>query len=179
MEIVDISTLNESQRRQAAQMLTDELPMGWPTLVEAIDEVNELLNNEPDFLLLAAVDNGEMLGWCGMQPHYDGKVFELHPLVVRHDWQRKGIGTALLNAIEKAARGKGGLTFWVGADDENGETSFANTDLYDDLPKHIREFEPGTHQSAFYLKRGFRIVGAMPDANGKGKPDIFLAKSLA
>jgi len=98
---------------------------------------------------------------------------------VRHDRQGKGVGTALLNAIEAAARERGGLTFWAGADDENGETSFANANLYDDLPKRIREFEPGTHQSAFYLKHGFKIVGVMPDANGKGKPDIFLAKSLS
>jgi len=179
MEIVNMNTLNESQRKQAAQMLSDELPMGWPTLAEAIDEVNELLGDDPDFVLLAAMDNGEVLGWCGMQPNYDGKVFELHPLVVRRDRQGKGIGTALLNAIEAAAREKGGLTFWAGADDESGETSFANADLYDDLPKRIREFEPGTHQSAFYLKHGFKIVGVIPDANGKGKPDIFLAKSLS
>ena len=179
MEIVNMNTLNESRRKQAAQMLSDELPMGWPTLAEAIDEVNELLEHDPDFVLLAAMDNGEVLGWCGMQPDYDGKVFELHPLVVRHDRQGKGIGTTLLNAIEEAARERGGLTFWAGADDENGETSFANANLYDDLPKRMREFEPGTHQSAFYLKHGFRIVGVMPDANGKGKPDIFLAKSLS
>jgi aminoglycoside 6'-N-acetyltransferase I len=86
----------------------------------------------------------------------------------------------LVDALSEAARKQGGLTLWLGADDEkpDGETSLANADLYDDLPKRIREFNPGTHQAAFYMKIGFKIIGVMPDANGTGKPDIFLAKRL-
>jgi len=177
-----MNTLDESQLAQAARMLTDELPLGWSTLADAMEEVDMLLNDEdePDALFLAAVENGDVIGWCGMLPEYDGKVFELHPLVVRHDQQGKGIGRKLITAIEEAAKAKGGLTLYLGADDEapNGETSFANVDLYDDLPKRIKEFEPGMHQTAFYIKLGFKVVGVVPDANGKGKPDIMLAKSL-
>ena len=180
MKIVNMQTLNQMQRTQAAQILSDELPLGWPTLAAAEAEVNERWRDEPDTLFLAAVDNGEVVGWCGILPHYDGKVFELHPLVVRHDQQRKGIGSALVSEIENAARERGGLTLWAGADDEKpgGETSFANVDLLDNLPKRIQEFNPGTHQAAFYMKLGFKIVGVMPDANGVGKPDIYLAKHL-
>ena len=54
----------------------------------------------------------------------------------------------------------------------------ANVDLYDDLPRRLREFDPGTHQTAFYLKHGFIVVGVMPDEYGIGKPDIFMAKRL-
>jgi len=180
MEIVNVQTLDKMQQIQAAQMLTDELPLGWPTLADAKAEINERWSNEPDALFLAAVDDGTVIGWCGILPHYDDKVFEIHPMVVRHDRQRKGIGTALINEIENAARVRGGLIIWAGADDDkpDGETSFANVDLFDDLPKRIREFSPGTHQSAFYLKQGYKIIGVMPDANGPGKPDIFLAKRL-
>jgi len=182
MKIVNMNTLSESQLIQAAQMLTDELPLGWSTLADATEEVNTLLNDEdePDSLFLAAVEDGDVVGWCGILPEYSGKVFELHPLVVRHDQQGKGVGRKLLVAIEEAAKAKGGLTMYIGADDElpGGETSFANVDLFDDLPKRIREFEPGTHQTAFYIKLGYKIVGVVPDANGKGKPDIMLAKPL-
>lgn len=30
----------------------------------------------------------------------------------------------------------------------------------------------------FYEKLGFMIVGVMPDANGIGKPDIYMAKRV-
>ena len=180
MEIVNMQTLSHTQLTQAAQMLSDELPLGWPTLADAEAEVNERWSDEPDALFLAAVDDGEVVGWCGILPQYDGKVFELHPLVVRHDRQRKGIGVALVNEIANTARERGGLTLWAGADDEKpgGETSFANADLFDNLPKRIQEFDPGSHQAAFYMKLGFKIIGVMPDANGIGKPDIYLAKRL-
>ena len=182
MKLIDMTTLDETQRAQAAQMLTDELPLGWATFSDALDEVNSLLDDEdePDSLFLAAVENDQVLGWCGILPEYDGRAYEVHPLVVRGDHQGKGIGKQLMAAVEQAAREKGGLTLYLGADDEapGGETSFANVDLYDDLPQRIRDFEPGTHQSAFYLKLGFTVVGVMPDANGVGKPDIMMAKSL-
>ena len=193
MNIVNMHTLDEAQRLQAAQMLVDEMPLGWPTLAEAVDEVDKRLakhrgqhitddawygHQESHFV--AALDGDEVIGWCGILPSYSGNAFELHPLVVRHDWQRKGVGTLLVNTLAQEAKNRGGLMLWAGADDDSpeGETSLANVDLYDDLPRHIRDFDPGTHQTAFYLKMGFKVVGVMPDANGPGKPDIFLAKRL-
>ena len=185
MEIVNMQTLNESQRTQAAQMLTDELPLGWETLADALEEIADCVDNierdgDGESLFLAAVKNDEVLGWVGMLPSYSGRVYELHPLVVKRDQQGKGIGTALVRALEKAAKERGGLTLQLGADDESpgGETSLANVDLYDDLPRRLQEFEPGTHQAKFYMKLGFKIIGVMPDANGIGKPDIFMAKRL-
>ena len=180
-----MQSLTREQRVQAAQMLTDELPIGWNTLENALEEVNDRLDNverdgSGESLFFAAIENGEVLGWSGMLPSYNGNVYELHPLVVRNDKQRQGLGAALLQAIETAARERGGMTLHLGADDEkpNGETSLANVDLYDNLFDKLQNFNPGTHQTAFYLKQGFKIIGVMPDANGKGKPDIFLAKRL-
>lgn len=85
-----------------------------------------------------------------------------------------------MTALEEEARRQGGLTIWLGADDEvgSGETSLANTDLYDNLPGKIQAFMAGTQQANFYLKIGYKIIGVMPDANGRGKPDIFLGKRL-
>ena len=185
MKIVNMQTLNEAQRIQAAQMLTDELPLGWATLAEAMEEIVERVDTierdgNGESLYLAAMDGDDVLGWTGMLPGYNGKVYELHPLVVRRDKQGLGTGKMLVQALEQAAKERGGITMQLGADDERpgGETSLANVDLYDNLPKHLQEFEPGTHQTAFYIKLGYKIVGVMPDANGIGRPDIYLAKRL-
>jgi len=42
---------------------------------------------------------------------------------------------------------------------------------------HIRNL--GRHPYEFYQKLGYVIVGVIPDANGLGKPDILMAKSVA
>lgn len=179
MEIVDMTTLDANQLEQAAGLLCDSLPQGWPTVGDARKELRERL--VPENTLLAAVEGGAVLGLCGMlAPSYDGRVFELHPLAVRQDMRGRGIGRALVAAIEDAAREQGGLTLWLGADDERegGETSLAGVDLYDDLPGRLAAFAPGRHQTAFYLKLGFSVIGVMPDASGPGKPDIYMAKRL-
>ena len=116
-----------------------------------------------------------------MKPKRMEKIkFELHPLAVRSDRRNQGIGGAIVTALEDEARMQGGLTMHIGADDErdDGETSFANVDLYDDLPRKITNFNPRMHQSGFYLKLGYKIIGVMPDANGIGKPDIYFGKRL-
>lgn len=174
-----MTKLNESQIIQAAQILTDSLPNGWPTLQNALDEIEERL--VPENTLLAAMEDDIVIGWGGiLAPAYDGNVFELHPLAVRSDKRNNGVGRAIVTALEDEARKQGGSTIHLGVDDEeeNGETSLANVDLYDDLPGKISSFNPGTHQSGFYLKLGYKIIGVMPDANGIGKPDIYFGKRL-
>lgn len=178
MEIVSMACMDKKKLDEAAQILTDSLPLGWASLSEALDEIHKLISQGNT--LIAAVENGEVIGWGGIISQYDGNVFELHPLAVRADMRKKGAGTAIVHALEKLARRRGGITMLLGADDEaaGGETSFANADLYDDLPKRINEFNPGTHQTAFYMKLGYKVIGVIPDANGVGKPDIMLAKCL-
>lgn len=110
---------------------------------------------------------------------YSGNVCEIHPLVVAAQHQRQGIGRALVADLEPLVRAKGALTLWAGSDDEQGETSLSGVDLYADLPAALRSARNRKHHPCdFYLRVGFRIVGVMPDANGPGKPDIFLAKRV-
>ncbi len=71
------------------------------------------------------------------------------------------------------------MTLWLGTDDESGMTSVSDTDLYPDpLQKLINIKNIKKHPYEFYIKCGFSIVGVMPDANGIGKPDIYLAKKI-
>lgn len=178
MQIENMTGLDNIHIMQAAQILTDSLPKGWPALQHALDEIRELLI--PENTLFAAIENNVVVGWGGIIPEYDGKVFELHPLAVRHDKRSQGIGSMIVSALENEARKQGGLTIQLGTDDETGggETSLANVDLYENLAEKIKNFNAGTHQSGFYLKLGYKIIGVMPDANGIGKPDIFFGKRL-
>jgi aminoglycoside 6'-N-acetyltransferase I len=112
-------------------------------------------------------------------PQYGGRVWELHPLVVSSAARRRGIGRALVADLEALARERGGITLWVGSDDEAGLTSLSGVDLYDHLPQRLATIRNlGGHPYEFYQRLGFVIVGVMPDANGFGKPDILLAKRI-
>ena len=186
MDIVDMRTLSEAQIAQAAQMLADDIPGEWEHWSDVVN-IDEILSEEAEVSLfsgLAAVEENEVIGWTGIamtEDVYDGNVFELYPLVVRPDKRQKGIGKMLLAAIEEAARSKGGLTIYMGvnADRACDKTSLSDVDLYDDLPKHLSEFDPGEHRlAAFYIKHGYKVIGVIPDANGLGKPDIMLGKRL-
>ena len=82
--------------------------------------------------------------------------------------------------FEDIVRKRGGLTIWVGADDEDNMTTLAGIDLYPNLLEHLAKIRNlRRHPYEFYQKLGFVISGVIPDANGRGKPDIFLAKRVA
>ena len=103
----------------------------------------------------------------------------LHPLVVRSDYQSKGIGRALVSDLEGQVRQGGGITLRVGTDDEDNMTSLGGMDLYPNVLEHLSNIKNlKANPYEFYQKMGFTIVGVMPDANGFGKPDIIMAKSL-
>ena len=179
MNIVDLSVQSERTREQAAGLLVHHFdgPLGWPDLDLAREEVERVLR---EGFACAALDSQELLGWVGGLPEYDRRVWELHPMVVHSHFRRKGIGRSLVAAFEREARERGGLTATLGADDNTGMTSLSGVDLYSDLVRHLAETRDlgRGHPFGFYLKLGFVITGIMPDANGPGKPDIFMSKPL-
>jgi len=74
---------------------------------------------------------------------------------------------------------RGGSTIYLGTDDENGRTSLGGVDLYPDPLMAAAQIQNlRRHPFEFYRKLGFAIVGVLPDANGFGKPDIFMAKRV-
>jgi aminoglycoside 6'-N-acetyltransferase I len=150
----------------------------WPDLDAAREEV--LVSLAPDRISRIFVDDaGVVLGWIGGMPTYGGRVWEIHPLVVSGSHRRQGVGRALVEDLERLAARRGALTLWAGADDEHHETTLSGTDLYPDIPGAIRSIgNLHHHPYEFYLRVGFRIAGLLPDANGVGKPDIFLAKKV-
>jgi aminoglycoside 6'-N-acetyltransferase I len=68
----------------------------------------------------------------------------------------------------------------LGTDDVTGQTTLANVNLLPNVWEHIARIRNlRRHPYEFYQKLGYAIIGAVPDANGPGKPDILMAKSLA
>jgi aminoglycoside 6'-N-acetyltransferase I len=182
MNILTLSSRDRDFIQQAAQLLVDAFaehwPDAWPTLEDGLKELSEML--EPERICRAAVDeNGNLLGIIGGISGYDGHVWELHPLAVQPSLQGQGIGRALVEDFEQQVRSKGALTITLGSDDQDGMTSLADTDLYQDLWEKIRDIRNFKHHPyQFYQKLGYVINGVVPDANGVGKPDILMAKSL-
>jgi aminoglycoside 6'-N-acetyltransferase I len=169
-------------REQAAALLVagfrEHWPEAWPTIEDAREEVEECLDAE--MICRAAVTpDGLLLGWVGGRPEYDGNIWELHPMVVRADQHRRGIGRALVTDLEVQVRGRGGLTIMLGTDDVDNSTSLGGADLYTDLWGQVAAIRNlKGHPYSFYQRCGYTIIGVMPDANGRGKPDIFMAKAI-
>jgi aminoglycoside 6'-N-acetyltransferase I len=128
---------------------------------------------------VALDDAARVAGWIGGQATYRGHVWELHPLVVRRDCRGQGLGRSLVSDFEEQVRLRRGSTIYLGADDEDNRTSLGGVDLYPDpLAAAAQIQNVGRHPFEFYRKVGFVIVGVLPDANGFGKPDIFMAKRV-
>lgn len=181
--IVDLSAGDTQAIQQAAELLVigfaQMAPDAWPDMDEALEEVHEAL--DPGRICrIALSETGQVIGWVGgLAGGYGNHVWELHPLVVHPDHQGRGIGQALVRDLEAQVRQRGALTLMLGTDDETNMTSLSDVDLYDNLWDKIREIRNlKNHPYSFYEKMGFTIIGVMPDANGPGKPDIYMAKRL-
>jgi len=180
MDIIDIPA-DPALRQQMAELLVlgfREHWEAWATPEEALAEFDEILAK--GFIRVALDDGGQrVLGFIGGLPDYDGHVWELHPLVVQPDRQKQGIGRALVADFEQQVRQRGGLTITLGSDDEDNMTTLAGADLYHNLwdsIAHIRNLKG--HPYEFYQKLGYSITGVVPDANGRGKPDIIMSKRV-
>jgi aminoglycoside 6'-N-acetyltransferase I len=182
MRVIDLRPDDEEAVRQVAALLVEGFkehwPRAWPGRDAAWKEVQESFG--ANRISRVAVDEvGMVLGWVSGIEQYDGKVWELHPLVVHPEHRRKGIGRALVADLEERVRERGGLTLWIGTDDEDGMTTLSGVDLYPDVLAHLANIRNlRGHPYEFYQKLGFVLVGVMPDANGPGKPDIYMAKRV-
>src|SRR6266699_6462661 len=182
MRIVDLDPTDEPAIQQVAAMLVESFavnwPYAWPDLESALEEVRESFA-AGRISRVALDEDGMVLGWIGGISHYRGHVWELHPLVVRVNQQGKGIGRALVADLEERVKERGGLTITLGTDDESDQTSLSGINLYPHVWEHLSNIKNlKRHPYEFYQKQGYVIVGLMPDANGPGKPDILMAKSV-
>lgn len=176
MDIRDFERDNEQFKAEAAELFAESFPCSY--LDSAAEEVEDCLAEGK--IALMAVEDGHLVGLVGAVAHYGVTGWELHPLAVKQAYQQRGIGTQLVQALEREVVSRGGITIYLGTDDEFDQTSLSNTDLYQDTYskiEHIRNLR--RHPFEFYQKMGYKIVGIIPDANGIGKPDIIMAKRIS
>lgn len=183
VEIIDLDRDRQDIIQQVATLLFEgfqtHYPDAWPNLAAALQEVEASFDSDR-ISRIAINKQGKVLGWIGGIKQYNGNVWELHPLIVHPDYQQQGIGKALVTDLEHQISQRGGITLWVGTDDEDNRTTLSGINLYPDVSTHIANIKNlGNHPYEFYQKCGFVIVGVMPDANGFGKPDIYMAKRIA
>lgn len=175
METILLSKETADYNKQAADLLKQAFPHAYSDCSE--EEISKCI--EEDRVAVAAIEGGVLLGFVGAIPQYGVTAWELHPLVVDEKYRSQGIGTKLCLALEEILKEKGCLTIYLGSDDENDSTTLSNTNLFQDTFEkimHIKNIK--YHPYEFYKKVGYQIIGVIPDANGIGKPDIWLAKSL-
>jgi aminoglycoside 6'-N-acetyltransferase I len=181
MRIITVSISDTEMVEQMAHLLTTGFgavaPDAWRTLEEARDAVRTVV--DAGFARAALDDGGYVIGWVGGLPQYHGNVWELHPLVVGAAAQGRGVGRTLVLDLEEQVRARGGLTVLLGSDDQTNLTTLSDVDLYHNLPAKLAGAEGSRpHALEFYRKLGYTIIGVVPDANGRGKPDIILGKRV-
>ena len=114
----------------------------WKDFESAKQEVLECI--EKPNICLGICEKNKLLGWIGLRPMYE-KTWELHPLAVRPEIQRKGIGKFLIEELEKRAKKDGIIGIALGTDDETERTSLSKIDIdenniFNEI-KNIREFK--------------------------------------
>lgn len=176
MEVKELIKGNKIRMEQGVELLKEAFPESYKECAD--EEIKKMLAVER--VLIVALDNDRLIGFVGAIPQYGTTAWELHPLVVEKEHRLNGIGTRLCYELERVLKEKGCLTIYLGSDDENESTTLSNTNLFEgtfDKIDNIKNIK--NHPFEFYQKIGYKIVGVIPDANGLGKPDIWMAKSLA
>jgi len=172
---------SETTKTQAAEILyktfTGINKDAWPDMESALIEVDECIEKQ-NICIGIKIEN-ELIGWIGLREMYP-VTWELHPLVVKKEFQGKGYGRILVSEIEKIALSKGIIGIFAGSDDETFSTSLSEKEITAEniFSEIINIKNYKNHPYEFYKKCGYTIVGLIPNANGDRKPDIFLWKDI-
>ena len=149
-------------------------PRWLPDRTAAENELRDAMN--AGGIAKVAFIDGQPAGWTACRPLYSA-VWELHPLLVAVDHHGKGVGAALVQAVEQHVRSRNGGVIVLSTSDEIGATSLFGVDLYNEPLRALSgmTYQPG-HAVGFWLRMGYTLVGVTPDAEGPGMPSIHFSK---
>ena len=105
--IIDLLPENTALIEQLAPLVYKAFQAHSPTWLPTITAVKaEILESlDPHKISRVLVDeSGHPLGWIGVIPHNEGRVWEIHPLMVAQEVQGRGYGRMLVADVEKLAK---------------------------------------------------------------------------
>jgi aminoglycoside 6'-N-acetyltransferase I len=181
VRLLDMRSASRAQTQAAAQLLIDALahaPSAWKDERSAAAEVVSFLHDDERHAIIALIDD-DVVGWIGAirQSEY---AWEMHPLVVAPQHQRRGIGRQLVAALEAKARQEDVVTIWLGTDDDFGGTNLFGRNLYPNVLGALQQLRSTAgHPFAFYEKLGYTVTGVFPDVDGPGRHDILMARRIS
>lgn len=179
MKTIDIKTASEAQKEQAARVMMEafrHMPTARMDYEHARRDIDHLL--EKGRLGYLALEDGEAWGVIGAVKN-SAELWELDPLAVHPERQRRGIGAMLVRTLEEEAKKQGVVTMWLGTDDDFGGTNLYGVDLYPNVLEHLMNLKPATgHPYLFYQKMGYTVAGVVPDGSGPGMHDIIMTKRI-
>jgi aminoglycoside 6'-N-acetyltransferase I len=179
--LVTLDALDAAAQEQLARITlpsaAEHAPAWLPDLDAAREQVRGAL--APGKIARVLIDAaGAPLGWIAADHDWDS-VWELHPLIIAIDHQRRGHGRRLVREIERLAAARGARTMMLGTSDTTGATSVSGVDLYDDTFGRLANLVAHRpHPVEFWRRVGYQVVGIIPDAEGIGAPSITLARRL-
>ncbi|HXE57799.1 MAG TPA: GNAT family N-acetyltransferase [Gemmatimonadales bacterium] len=122
----------------------------------ALEVFDAAVAPNPDYLTLGAELDGRLVGWIcwGPTPCTEG-TYDLYWMAVDPAAQRAGIGTALLEAMERSLEGRARLIVV----ETGGRDAYRPT-------------------RAFYQRRGYRVAAVIPDFYAPGDDQVIYVKRL-
>ncbi|WP_081737784.1 GNAT family N-acetyltransferase [Arthrobacter sp. H41] len=79
-------------------------PQGWIT--RQVADLSRVLDDEPGSVQVA-LEDGQVIGWEAVRLHLQDRMGEVYVLAVDPDYQRRGVGTALMNHAFENIRAAG------------------------------------------------------------------------
>jgi len=175
VRVTPFTLADEVYFQEAAGLLETNFPEAYDG--EGLLELEKCLSKNR--VAFKAMKGNEFFGFVSSLEAYGPYGWELHPLVVKKEARNRGIGRALVEALEETLQERGVLTLFLGTDDERYQTSLSQGDLFENLYEKMATIKNfGGHPFGFYEKLGYQLVGVLPDVNGVHKPDLLMAKSL-
>ena len=150
MDALTIGEATADEREWGARVMAASEP--WTTLGRGL-EVCRAACLDPDYVTLVARRDGEPRGFARIHPRGVAGSPYLASIAVSADARGRGVGSALLDAFEARYAGKARYLFLC-VSSFNGRAR------------------------ALYERRGYRLVGKLPDYVVDGASELLMAKRL-